>query len=384
MPLNAMAVDSDYFSSNDILFYEPPDTACTSIISSDHTSPASETNQDIAANFFTSTVFSGNNGQTMNAVQVAAIMGNLQQDSGFNPNAGEDGAYKGIAQWSSPGRWDSIADPKNDINNQLNFIKTELDGAYKDSLVEFWNASSPDDLNKATYAVARNYEVATREGRESSSTAWTNNTDAANNVLDMLRREEYASSFYDEFGSSADSGYETRSGCGGLASGGMSLLEAKQLMQLYKNLEPNSWDPGTAGTIYNINGTDCSGGPLANCVAFSQYFINRYTTKQYTYTANGSGVVSSLIGLGFTDGGHTPKVYSVFSQSTGSMMCGETPCGHTGVVLGIDTNNNKIIIGEAACGNTLDWADAREYDLVEYSNDAYTYAYTDNFLEDSL
>ena len=159
-----------------------------------------------------------------------------------------------------------------------------------------------------------------------------------------------------------------------LISGGMGLAEAKLFVNEYKKLEPKTWTSGTPGTPYKINGTGCNGGPLANCVAFSQYFINRYTTKTYVNTSNGEFVVGDLLGLGFADGAHVPKVYSVFSKEG-------DPYGHTGVVLGIDIANNKIIIGEAGCGQSLDWTDAREKSLSEFSGDVYTYAYTDGFLK---
>jgi len=145
-------------------------------------------------------------------------------------------------------------------------------------------------------------------------------------------------------------------------------------MAEYRNLQPKSWPRGTAGTPYAINGTGCSGGPLANCVAFSQYFINRYTTKKYVHTSDGRGVVKDLLGMGFTDGGHTPKAYAIFSRNSGTY-------GHTGVVLGIDTANNSILIGEASCGDPLSQVDAHVYKLSKFSSGDYTYAYTDGLLK---
>jgi hypothetical protein len=355
------------------LFYNPGDTGCISGSSSIYSSPDSKNNQETAAKFFTSTNFLGNSDKPMNAVQMAAIMGNIQQESGFNPNAGEGRSYRGIIQWSSPGRWDGIAEPKTDLINQLNYIKTELDGDYKNRLDEFWNTSTVDDLDKATYAITRNYEGAVI-GSGGSKT-WTNDTDAANNVQDWIKRKNYAIDLYDKYGNLAGSGNIPGSECGGLESGGMTLEKAKSFMTEYKNLDPKDWPAGTPGTIYGINGTNCSGGPLANCVAFSQYFVNRYTEKKLTSPRDGRYTAGQLIALGFTDGGNVPKVYSIFSRNSGTY-------GHTGVVLGIDKENDKIIIGEAGCGNTLEWSDAREYNLSEFSTNEYTYAYTDNLLKD--
>ncbi len=365
--------DEQFFSSNDILFYNPSDTGCISNSSGAYTSQNSNINQETTARFLTSTNFVGNNNKPMNAVQMAAIMGNVQQESGFNPYSGEGKSFKGIVQWNSPGRWDNITDPKTDLNNQLNFLKIELDGVYKDKLNEFWQASNPGDINKATYAITRNYEVAINPGKDNSSTTWTNSTDAVDNVQDWLKREGYASGFYDQFGNLASSGYTPGSSCGRLVSGGMTLEKAKSFMNEYRSLKPinSNWLVNSSDTIYALNNAGCSGGPLANCVTFSQYFINRYTNEQYIHTSNGDGVVKDLIALGLKDGGHTPKAYSVFSATF----------NHTGVVLGVDQTNNKIIIGEASCGFSMDYIKATEYNLSDYSNNIYTYAYTDDVLK---
>lgn len=168
-------------------------------------------------------------------------------------------------------------------------------------------------------------------------------------------------------------------GCGELISGGMTLEKAQPFMNIYKNLTTDKWKTGTA-TEYDIDGTTCAESSLANCVAFSQYFINRYTTKKIINPGDGKSVVSNLLALGFTDGGHTPKAYAVFSQSATDA---EHPWGHTGVVLGIDINNGTITIGEAACGEGLDWIKARSYSLSQFNAENYTYAYTDDFLKGS-
>jgi len=369
--------DPSFYSNNDILFYNPTDTGCVNVTTSTVTSPSSKGNQEAVAKFLTSTNFVGNGNKPMNAIQMAAIMGNIQQESGYNPNAGQGGSHKGIIQWNSPGRWESITDPKTDLNNQLNFIKTELDGGYKDRISEFWSSSAPGDLNHATYAIARNYEVAITG--VSSSTSWTNDANATKGLQGWTKRIGYAQTAYNTYGNLAKSSFTPGSGCaavgsGNLASGGMTIDKAKPFMAEYRNLQPKSWPRGTAGTPYAINGTGCSGGPLANCVAFSQYFINRYTTKKYVHTSDGRGVVKDLLGMGFTDGGHTPKAYAIFSRNSGTY-------GHTGVVLGIDTANNSILIGEASCGDPLSQVDAHVYKLSKFSSGDYTYAYTDGLLK---
>lgn len=169
-------------------------------------------------------------------------------------------------------------------------------------------------------------------------------------------------------------GSTSNCGSGSLVSGGMTLEQAQAFMNEYKNLEPKTWTVGTNGTLYNINAAGCGGWPLANCVAFSQYFINRYTTKAGP-APNGKLFVEQLLALGFTPGYNIPKIYAVFTRSSGEN-------GHTGVVLGIDETNDKIILGEASCGQGMDSIKASEYKLSTYTNKPdYTYAYTDAFLK---
>ena len=162
-----------------------------------------------------------------------------------------------------------------------------------------------------------------------------------------------------------------------LNSDGFSLEAAKAFMNEYKSLpSPQISDP------WDIAANDFPHGcgeSLANCVEFTLYFVNRYTKAHFSSLPDGASVVQRLLssGQGFTDGGHTPKAYAIFSHNSGS----HGGDGHTGVVLGIDVASNTIIIGEAGCGSGLDFIDAHTYDLSEWTNNpSITYAYTDNIL----
>jgi len=135
-------------------------------------------------------------------------------------------------------------------------------------------------------------------------------------------------------------------------------------------------------TLYGMTSNGCAGGIANNCVSFSRYFINMYTNDYITNhitvgLGNGADIVGSLLsgGYAFTDGGSTPQVYAIFSTSSGSTMCNGKACGHTGVVLGINTNTNTIIIGEAACGAGESGIKAREEPLSTFMTSSYRYAY---------
>ena len=162
-------------------------------------------------------------------------------------------------------------------------------------------------------------------------------------------------------------------GSGGLlVSGGMVAVDqVKEFLNTYRSLT----DTEISQYLPNAY-TGCSGGVLANCVAFSQYFINRYTTINYAHPRNGRYVVDSLAEIGFPTG-TTPRVYSVFSTAS-------SEAGHTGVIVGIDNENNKIYVAQMGCGYELSYEFGIEYELSKFTNGDYVFAYTDGFLKGGL
>jgi hypothetical protein len=364
MPLKALAYDNNtFYSSNDILFYDSSDSgnnsSCYNSETPESYSDLSKENQVIVAKFLTSTNFSGNSNKPLNAVQMAAIMGNIQQESGFNPESvNGDKSHKGIIQWSQ-GRWDNISDPKTDLNNQLAYIKTELDNSYLNSLENFWNISDYSDIDEATFLIARNYEVAisTKDG---GSTSWVSDNEAVANIQNWTERKNYARNLYNTYGQTS-------------TCVGMDESQAKSFMETYENSNGEDLYQKYSCSGYvpdEPNAT--SKNILANCVAVSVYFIQNYTTLDHVALPNGGSVVETLIQHGFTDGGHTPQPYAIFSTN----RYGGT-AGHTGVVLGIDGDN--VIIFEEGCGSKLHkdgdaWAGINTYPMSEATT-LYTYAY---------
>ncbi len=87
-------------------------------------------------------------------VQAAAITGNIEQESGFNPNSlnQKEGAY-GLLQWRGP-RLDALksfaqsqgADPS-DWRTQLSFARQEMSGPESKNSTGFLNASSLPQAN---------------------------------------------------------------------------------------------------------------------------------------------------------------------------------------------------------------------------------------------
>lgn len=162
--------------------------------------------------------------------------------------------------------------------------------------------------------------------------------------------------------------------CGGLVDGGMDLGQAEAFMSIYRDNPSESLQ--YAG---NTGNNDCEEGPIANCVTFSVYFINKYTNlKGFSNSAAGNGrdvadnIKSRNIGV-IVD--RTPEVYSIFSRESGEW-------GHTGIVLGIDQANDKLIIGEASCGGGIKAIRASEYKLSSWTNNNdYKFAHISGYLK---
>lgn len=139
---------------------------------------------------------------------------------------------------------------------------------------------------------------------------------------------------------------------------------------------------------YYIN-SGCNGRLTDNCPSFVRYFVNKYTTKKWTATATGNGkdvAINLANDLGLKQY-KTPKAYAVFSTTKGYAIDPDTgkPYGHTGVVLGVDTERGKIIIGQAGycAGENKKYGMmyAKEYDLNSYMDGTYTYIYLDEILK---
>lgn len=163
-----------------------------------------------------------------------------------------------------------------------------------------------------------------------------------------------------------------------IASGGLNLEQARKLIDDYiDNVKCSDY-----GGIACMSG--CLTKPLPtknNCVTFVKYFLQRFSDfPPGQTTGDGKNVVRNLTttfaSYGFTYGGNKPRPFSIFSISSGNY-------GHTGVVLGVDEANDKVVIGQMGCSmSSFDrsWS-AKEYNLSTFTSGAYTFAYTDEVID---
>ncbi|MDR2063559.1 MAG: phage tail-type lysozyme domain-containing protein [Candidatus Nomurabacteria bacterium] len=330
-------------------------------------------------------------------IAIAGIIGNFSAESALDPARKQNDSTKtlpddgdgvtgyGIAQWTyhtrqaglfakmreagldqyyKDGWGDKNIDATMPVGDNDALLLVELDYAFME-MTDNNGDNIPEIINtKTTIADATTYFHEAFE-RSADDT--------------MTLRITLAEGWYSKFAGISGGTLTTNCG-GGVILGGMSGDQANAFMAEYKSISPAEW--GTNGMLgpWDISATTSCTNDLSNCVAFTQYFINRYTTQHVTGLPNGKHVVSRLLDLGFVSGGTTPRPYAIFSKQTGSTICSDgLPCGHTGVVLGIE--GDKIIIGEAGCSASFDWIGAHVYNLSDYTNGSYTYVYTDNILK---
>ncbi|MBR2837026.1 peptidoglycan DD-metalloendopeptidase family protein [Candidatus Saccharibacteria bacterium] len=128
---------------------------------------------------------------------------------------------------------------------------------------------------------------------------------------------------------------KAREASGGIVGeGGLTYEQAKRFMIWYGTNSGNSSALVTPGLWDLCKGTG------SNCVTFSAFFMNKFTsTNVGSNPGNGQDVVGNLEKNGLPTGTE-PQVWAVFSWSGGEF-------GHTGVILGY--HDGQWIVGHASC-----------------------------------
>ena len=412
----AVTCDTDFYSSNDIMFYNPcegSDSTCSTAglgsgtISQVH----GANNGEKIFNFWLDAGFSRE--------QSAGVTGSMKHEGGFSPFRQEmsqswpDGGW-GIAQftWDPGQRGDAKAYVSNAIGSDLfnQYYKNDYGGSVMESN-GFIPAGVPTDVNDKFLLAELNYLLIhikqlvpndTRTGAYQSD--FGKNIDSSANLFEHIKTlatptdAAVAWTYLYEWpgdikntaqarGQSAEeifslyTGGASAGGCGGPSEGGMTLDQAKEFMATYKKIDEG--DPN-GDYQYTLNtagrGLGCN-TKTDNCVAFSTYFVRKYTDLNIGIDDGGKMVGALSAANPGIETGTTPKPYAIFGTRKGVTICDDgLPCGHTGVVLGVDTARQVVIVGEAAYCNDGFLA-AREYPLSEWSNGEYTYIYTTSKLK---
>lgn len=184
----------DYFSSNDILYYDPNAEACTLVSGGTTSGP-------LAGNDNTEKVFLYFIGKGLSGEQAAGIIGNFKKEAydRIDPGAVQDGSIAeagytpvdgtgfGIAQWT----WDDrqkplIALSKSssrsivDLSLQLDYVWQELNEKFPHALASLKAATTPED---AAYVFHRDFEGS----RDSEATIIADRGGGARKAYDKLK-----------------------------------------------------------------------------------------------------------------------------------------------------------------------------------------------------
>lgn len=349
--------------------------------------------------------------------QAAGITGSMKHEGGFSPFRQENGKTWpsggwGIAQftWDPGQRGNAVAFVRAEVGDEL--FNTYYVPTYGGAVLEsngFVPTGVPQDVNDKFLLAELNYLQQTIKTLVPNDTRWSwYNRDWGVTKADGVFLFDYLKTvttagdaakawtyLYEAPGdikatstvraTSAEqilnlyAGAEGSSSCGGISSGGMTFEEAKAFMEVYKQID--NGDPN--GDKQYLEGSTCH-LLTDNCVKFSSYFVNKYTTLNYD-GGNGGLVLNKLVAANpQVQTGTVPKPYALFSIREGRTICSDgKPCGHTGIILGVDEANNKIYVGEAA------WCDpsftgAHEESLSEWSDGRHMYGYLDPYLKPEM
>lgn len=404
----------EFASQNNIAFFDPCEVgACSNVAGGSLTAPAPSS---LEGNSNAQKVWNYLLTRGLTPVAAAGALGNIEQESGFNPWIGEQGSTSinkeellvgfGLIQWTNTegntqGRRYGIMKYMEDNGINLGAVNTSDPELTDKALLLQLNYLWDQEYGSATWQDPVNREL-TVEGDPTIETSADNTGNGSTLLFHSLversndgaegRQERITSAqaYLLEYGKDGDTGGDCR-----ISDGGLTMEQAQKVMNYYRDVETRE----TISALFNKPGSSadffltssealCGAGDtpagrdvdlmsrLANCTAFSTYFVAKYTSMNVDGWGDGRDKASklALINPGAQEG-DTPKVFAVFSRDSGTY-------GHTGIILGIDGEN--VIIGEAACGGGYAGIAVRQATIAEMSGAEYHYMYTTGINQEAL
>ncbi|MDO4979125.1 MAG: phage tail tip lysozyme [Candidatus Saccharibacteria bacterium] len=320
-----------------------------------------------------------NNGLDGKPEAIAGVLGNIQTESGFNPFIRNGSGCLGIFQECDQkvGLKDYLVskgiDPDSGSHTSedvKNAIIAELEFAFINKGSQGYLSSLDKPTNKAGATGARAYadlflvKYERAVYYDGCGSKCQELEDPGVKQLTSTRlyqgaasRRTNAENFFNQY---KDKGGVT----GGIQEGqcsdggqpefgdptpGGSEGDADDLIAQYNALTSDQY------AMYGITSSNCAGGWKSNCVSFTKWFASKFGGKgTISGVGNGRDAADRLAAMGFPRT-NTPGPYTVFSVETGTTMCGDRLCGHTGVILAV-TEDGKFITGEAGCSATVSGA----------------------------
>lgn len=383
-----------FYGQNDIpTFYDPCDAGCS--VSSgalDGPAPTELVGEEPSEKVWNYFIQRG-----LTPVAAAGALGNIEQESGFNPWIGESGSTSinphdmgvgfGLIQWTntdgnSQGRRYGVIKAMEAAGINLANIDQSSTSQTDMALLAQLNWLWDGEYGKMTWQEPLNAE--TKIEGDTSKNAFGDNTGngtallfhslverSADGPAGLQERIDSSKSWFDKYsgGNSTD-----LSSCGDIGQGGLTLDQAKVLMESYRN-DPDAASVEGMGWFMSGSGGICAAGTTQckeNCTAFSTYFVGKFT--DYAANASGDGAVKVDRLLAINSGaqfGSEPRPFSVFQVGGGTY-------GHTGIVLGI--HGEKAVIGEANWGQGPSGIRAIEMNVSELLS-GYKFMYVDDKLK---
>lgn len=210
----AMAYDEDFYSANDILYYDDRASACfadTSASSSGAGVSSADQNKNAEA------ILRNLTAKGLTLAQATGFIGNMKQESGLNPAIIQGGAIAppsyspqngtgfGLVQWTFTSRQrplvalaSSTSRPVTDINLQMDYVWQEVNASYKSTL-QALTASSSITPTQAAIIVHGKTPSTRNDPRfaNAPSLGYEASADSANGVVDV--RGGNAEYFYKMF-----------------------------------------------------------------------------------------------------------------------------------------------------------------------------------------
>ncbi len=338
-----LAFDEQFYSSNDILFYDPRSGGLCSVGGDGADLFIGEDNREITWNFLRS--------KGLSVEQTAGAMGNLDVESSgtFDPEIVEGGGRNsspsgissgwGIMQWTPGSKITGllenakISTPPNELSSQLELVWWHMTNTTPTGVKDFYESTYKNitDINEATESFMLKME--------------------APGIPHLEERKKRADKAFQKYRSnSIASSQQVNDTCTDQLTAGGSI---------------KGDDYSECSNYTNVYSNICNG----QCVSFVWFRLLKHKVVTQTYSGHGKDLVSVLGKELGVKTSKIPSVGAVFSTSKTS-----TPqYGHTGIVSEVKSDGS-IVIEETNYSNTGAYG-TRTMTKSQYEAAGYTFAH---------
>lgn len=318
-------------------------------------------------------------------VGAAAILGNIQSESSFNPKAVNESGHTGLCQWDADDRLvklKTFASNKQaqwtDVNIQLEYMWSELETTYASVKDVIINATEESEMEYATWYFARYYEI-----------YFANSDDFEASKNESAERYEYAQYWYSQWQENHTIGtienINVYNEDGTVNNDAISQLQ-RTLEETFNLVEANADPTQHESTRFTQYDEKICTSVVGDFIGFSHWeddrpigknglsmyqctwwangrasmYLKRNGTKhdKYPTTAgNGGQYYEKNKSNGYFEYGSEPRPNSLVTYSNG------TKPGHVAYVEAVDYVNKKYYISHAGSGRgwhgiwEMDWGE---------------------------